>query len=110
MSPKHPEMGPNGPQPAPPYNLVDNPFSPLAATDLVQVDAMMTGYSRPGPGVKPTDYTGASNDLKLFSQFVRNYLDKYNRWESPKYLFGESYGTFRSAGLASSCRAARASS
>ena len=69
--------------------------------DLVQVDAMMTGYSRPGPGVKPTDYTGASNDLKLFSQFVRNYLDKYNRWESPKYLFGESYGTFRSAGLAS---------
>jgi carboxypeptidase C (cathepsin A) len=101
MSPKHPEMGPNGSQPAPPYNLVDNPYSPLGATDLVQVDAMMTGYSRPGPGVKPTDYTGASNDLRLFSQFVRNYLDKYNRWDSPKYLFGESYGTFRSAGLSS---------
>jgi carboxypeptidase C (cathepsin A) len=101
MSPKHPEMGPNGMQPAPPYNLVDNPFSPLDATDLIQVDAMMTGYSRPGQGVKVSDYTGASNDLHLFGQFIRNYLDKYNRWGSPKYLFGESYGTFRSAGLSS---------
>jgi len=44
MSPRHPEMGPNGRQPAPPYNLVDNPYSPLDVTDLVQVDAMMTGY------------------------------------------------------------------
>ncbi|MGH7618781.1 MAG: S10 family peptidase [Gemmatimonadaceae bacterium] len=100
MSPKHPEMGPNGMQPAPPYNLVDNPYSPLDATDLVQVDAMMTGYSRPAPGVKVADFTGAGNDLKLFGQFIRDYLDKYNRWGSPKYLFGESYGTFRSAGLA----------
>ena len=101
MSPKHPDMGPNGAQPAPPYDLVDNPYSPLDATDLVQVDAMMTGYSRPGPGVKATDFTGAGNDLQLFGQFIRNYLDKYNRWGSPKYLFGESYGTFRSAGLSS---------
>jgi carboxypeptidase C (cathepsin A) len=101
MSPRHPEMGPNGAQPAPPYTLVDNPYSPLDVTDLVQVDAMMTGYSRPGPGVKVTDFTGASNDIKMFGQFIRNYLDKYNRWGSPKYLFGESYGTFRSAGLAS---------
>lgn len=101
MSPKHPEMGPNGSQPAPPYNLVDNPNSPLDVTDLVQVDAMMTGYSRPGKGVKATDYTGAVNDIKMFGEFIRNYLDKYDRWASPKYLFGESYGTFRSAGLAS---------
>ncbi len=101
MSPRHPEMGPNGAQPAPPYNLVDNPFSPLDVTDLVQVDAMMTGYSRPGPGVRVTDYTGATNDIKLFAQFIRNYLDKYSRWASPKYLYGESYGTFRSAGLSS---------
>ena len=101
MSPKHPDMGPSGAEPAPPYNLVDNPYSPLDATDLVQVDAMMTGYSRPAPGAKVTDFTGASNDLKLFGQFIRNYLDKYNRWGSPKFLFGESYGTFRSAGLSS---------
>jgi len=101
MSPRHPEMGPEGAQPAPPYNLVDNPNSPLDVTDLVQVDAMMTGYSRPGPNVKPTDYTGAENDIAMFGQFIRNYLDKYGRWGSPKYLFGESYGTFRSAGLAS---------
>ncbi|MGH7625437.1 MAG: S10 family peptidase [Gemmatimonadaceae bacterium] len=101
MSPKHPDMGPGGAQPAPPYNLVDNANSPLDVTDLVQVDAMMTGYSRPGPGVKATDYTGAKNDIQMFGEFIRNYLDKYHRWGSPKYLFGESYGTFRSAGLAS---------
>ena len=101
MSPKHPEMGPEGAQPAPPYDLVDNPNSPLDVTDLVQVDAMATGYSRPGPGAKATDYTGAENDIAMFGQFIRNYLDKYDRWGSPKYLFGESYGTFRSAGLAS---------
>jgi carboxypeptidase C (cathepsin A) len=100
MSPRHPEMGPNGAQPAPPYNLVDNPYSPLDATDLVHVDAMMTGYSRPAPGVKVSDFTGATNDIKMFGEFIRNYLDKYNRWASPKYLYGESYGTFRSAGLA----------
>jgi carboxypeptidase C (cathepsin A) len=101
MSPKHPEMAEGGSEPAPPYNLVDNPNCPLDVTDLVQVDAMMTGYSRPGVGVKATDYTGATNDIKMFGQFIRNYLDKYDRWASPKYLFGESYGTFRSAGLAS---------
>lgn len=100
MSPRHPDMGPNGTQPAPPYALVDNPYSPLDVTDLVQVDAMMTGYSRPGPGVSASEYTGARNDIRMFAQFIRNYLDKYDRWASPKYLFGESYGTFRSAGLA----------
>jgi carboxypeptidase C (cathepsin A) len=99
MAPKHPEMGPNGAQPAPPYNLVANPYSPLDVTDLVQVDAMMTGYSRPAKGVKATDFTGAQNDVKMFGEFIRDYLDKYDRWQSPKYLFGESYGTFRSAGL-----------
>ncbi len=101
MSPMHPDMGPNGAQPAPPYNLVENPNSPLDVTDLVQVDAMMTGYSRPAKGIKASDFTGAPNDIKMFGEFIRNYLDKYHRWQSPKYLFGESYGTFRSAGLAS---------
>ncbi len=101
MSPKHPAMGPNGSQPAPPYALVDNPDSPLDVTDLVQVDAMMTGYSRPGEDVQASEYTGARNDIQMFAEFVRDYLDKYDRWSSPKYLFGESYGTFRSAGLAS---------
>ena len=100
MSPKHPAMGPDGSQPAPPYDLVDNPYTPLAATDLVQIDAMMTGYSRPAPGVPASDFTGTQNDIAMFGQFIRDYLDKYDRWASPKYLYGESYGTFRSAGLA----------
>jgi carboxypeptidase C (cathepsin A) len=106
MSPKHPEMGPNGAQPAPPYTLVDNPNSPLDVTDLVQIDAMMTGYSRPAPGVKPSEFTGPSNDIDMFGQFIRRYLDKYHRWQSPKYLFGESYGTFRAAGLAAELQGA----
>ena len=100
MSPKYPEMGPGGSQPAPPYRLIDNPNSPLDVTDLVQIDAMMTGYSRPGKGVPAKEFTGETNDIRMFAQFIRNYLDKYDRWASPKYLFGESYGTFRSAGLA----------
>jgi carboxypeptidase C (cathepsin A) len=101
MSPMHPEMGPNGAQPTPPYNLVENPNSPLDVTDLVQIDAMMTGYSRPAKGVKTSDFTGDRNDIQMFGEFIRDYLDKYQRWQSPKYLYGESYGTFRSAGLAS---------
>lgn len=100
MSPMHPEMGPGGSQPAPPYNLVENPNSPLDVTDLVQIDAMMTGYTRPAKGVKASEFTGAPNDITMFGEFIRDYLDKYDRWQSPKYLFGESYGTFRSAGLA----------
>lgn len=100
MSPKYPEMGPAGSQPTAPYKMINNPTSPLDATDLVQVDAMMTGYSRPAPGVRASEFTGDVNDIRMFAQFIRNYLDKYNRWGSPKYLFGESYGTFRSAGLA----------
>jgi carboxypeptidase C (cathepsin A) len=100
MSPMHPDMGPDGSEPPPPYNLVANQNSPLATTDLVQIDAMNTGYSRPAPGIPVSDFTGTRNDIAMFGQFIRNYLDKYHRWASPKYLFGESYGTFRSAGLA----------
>ena len=106
MAPMHPDMGPDGTQPAPPYNLVENPNSPLDVTDLVQIDAMMTGYSRPAKGVNATDFTGTQNDIAMFGEFIRDYLDKYQRWQSPKYLFGESYGTFRSAGLASHLQSA----
>jgi len=101
MSPKRALMGPNGSQPAPPYKLVDNQDSPLDVTDLVEIDAPMTGYSRPAEGVAANTLTGAQNDIAAFAEFIRDYLDKYNRWNSPKYLFGESYGTFRAAGLSS---------
>src|SRR6185437_8872615 len=101
MSPKRAEMGPNGTQPSPPYHLIDNPDSPLDVTDLVEIDAPMTGYSRNADGVNASTLTGARNDITAFAEFIRDYLDKYNRWGSPKYLFGESYGTFRSAGLSS---------
>ncbi len=78
-----------------------NEYSPLDVTDLVQIDAMNTGYSRPAKGHQVTEFTGDRNDIAMFGEFIRDYLDKYQRWQSPKYLFGESYGTYRSAGLAS---------
>ncbi|HEX3927353.1 MAG TPA: hypothetical protein VHW65_05100 [Gemmatimonadales bacterium] len=99
MGPKRAEMAPGGMQPAPPYHLVDNTDSPLDVTDLVEIDAVMTGYSRPAEGVEASQFTGAQQDIQTFGEFIRDYLDKYERWSSPKYLFGESYGTFRSAGL-----------
>ena len=105
MSPRHPNMGPAARCPRLRMIWWTTRIRRSTSTDLVQVDAMMTGYSRPGVGVKATDFTGATNDIKMFGQFIRNYLDKYNRWASPKYLFGESYGTFRSAGLASELQA-----
>ncbi|HEY4322186.1 MAG TPA: hypothetical protein VGM77_13545 [Gemmatimonadales bacterium] len=101
MGPKRVQLGPEGFQTAPPYHLVDNEDSPLDVTDLVSVDAMMTGFSRPAEGVETSQFTGAQQDITNMGEFVRTYLTRYNRWTSPKYLFGESYGTFRSAGLAS---------
>jgi carboxypeptidase C (cathepsin A) len=100
MGPKRVQLGPEGFQTAPPYHLVDNESSPLDVTDLVSIDAVMTGYSRPAEGVATTEFTGAQEDIQTMGEFIREYLTRYNRWASPKYLFGESYGTFRSAGLA----------
>lgn len=100
MGPKRVQLGPEGFQTAPPYHLVDNEDSPLDVTDLVSVDAVMTGYSRPAEGVEASQFTGAQQDVQTMGEFIREYLTRYNRWSSPKYIFGESYGTFRSAGLA----------
>ncbi|MBV9718856.1 MAG: peptidase S10 [Candidatus Eremiobacteraeota bacterium] len=82
-----------------PFNLVDNQYSLLDRTDLVFVDAPDTGFSRiVGPG-KPSDFFGADADVHAFAQFVSRYITSYGRWNSPKFLFGESYGTPRSAML-----------
>lgn len=90
--------------PAAPYGLVSNQYSLLDATDEVFIDAMGTGYSRiidkdhGGAGV-PKDFYGVDADVKSFAQFISRYLSKNGRWNSPKYLYGESYGTTRSAAL-----------
>ena len=68
-------------------------------TDLVFVDAVSTGYSRTAPGVSSAQFHGQEGDIRAFGEFINSWLTSYNRWSSPKYLIGESYGTIRSAGL-----------
>ncbi|HVC36892.1 MAG TPA: peptidase S10, partial [Gammaproteobacteria bacterium] len=90
--------------PAAPYQLVNNDYSLLDVTDEVFIDAMGTGYSRvigkdKGGAGDPKDFYGVDADVKSFAQFVSSYLSANSRWNSPKYLFGESYGTPRSAAL-----------
>ena len=84
---------------APPFKLVPNPDSWLDATDLVFIDPVGTGFSRPAEGVKITDFTGTKNDLESVAEFIRLYLTQTETWGNPVYLAGESYGTTRAAAL-----------
>jgi carboxypeptidase C (cathepsin A) len=86
--------------PPPPYAIVDNPDSLLDKTDLVFIDAVGTGFSRLAGSGTAKDYYGVDQDGRAFAQFIRRYLTANDRWNSPKYLAGESYGTTRSAVLA----------
>ena len=86
--------------PAAPYRLVDNEYSLLDRSDLVFVDAPGTGFSRLAPKTKPEDFYGIDQDGKAFRQFIERYATQNGRWNSPKFLFGESYGTLRSCVLA----------
>jgi carboxypeptidase C (cathepsin A) len=83
-----------------PYSVVENQSTFLDATDMVFVDAVSTGYSRPVPGESAAQFYGLVNDATWFSDFIYQYLVRNERWVSPKYLIGESYGTTRSAMLA----------
>lgn len=82
-----------------PYVVEDNRDSFLDATDMVFVDAISTGYSRPVPGENPSQFHGVIEDANWFSDFIYQYVTRNERWASPKYLIGESYGTTRSAEL-----------
>jgi carboxypeptidase C (cathepsin A) len=82
-----------------PYSTVDNNESFLDAADLVFVDAISTGYSRPVAGENPAQFHGVVEDATWFSDFIYQYITRNERWDSPKYLIGESYGTTRSAQL-----------
>ena len=99
FAPRRVQMADEGFQPAPPYRLVDNESSLIDVSDLVFVDAIDTGYSRVVSGVNAAQFHGQEGDIRAFGEFIDNYLTAYNRWPSPKFLIGESYGTIRSAGL-----------
>jgi len=84
---------------AAPYKIVNNTYSLLDVTDLVFIDAPGTGFSRIFGKDKEKAFWGTDPDAHAFERFIRRFLTKYDRWNSPKYLFGESYGTPRSAVL-----------
>jgi carboxypeptidase C (cathepsin A) len=99
LGPRRVILKDDGELPKPPYQLKDNDFSILDETDLVFIDPMNTGYSRPVTGEKPKEWHGFKKDIESVGDFIRLYATRYNRWLSPKFLIGESYGTTRASGL-----------
>ncbi len=98
FGPKRVVLTPDGHGMPAPYKITDNEDSFLDATDLVFIDAVSTGYSRPVSGQNPAQFHGIIEDANYFADFIYQYLTRNERWDSPKYLIGESYGTTRSAG------------
>lgn len=99
LGPRRVVMEFDGGLPKPPYQLTDNEFSLLDQTDLVFIDPVSTGYSRPVEGEKAKEFHGFKKDFQSVGDFIRLYTSRYGRWLSPKFLIGESYGTTRAAAL-----------
>lgn len=99
MGPKRVALTADGHGMPAPYTVVDNEDSFLDATDLVFIDAISTGYSRPAPGEPTAQFHGIIEDANWFADFIYAYTTRNERWASPKFLIGESYGTTRSAEL-----------
>ena len=100
FGPKRVVTSDNTHTPAAPYRVVNNDSSLLDASDLVFVDAPGTGFGRIAGKDKEKAFYGVDPDVHAFAEFIQAFLTRYGRWNSPKYLFGESYGTPRSAALA----------
>ncbi len=100
LGPKRVVMGEQGELLKPPFKLVPNEYSLLQHSDLVFIDPVSTGYSRTTEAGKPTDFHGVKQDVQSVAEFIRLYLVHNNRWASPKFVIGESYGTTRAAALA----------
>lgn len=99
LGPRRVVMEFDGGLPKPPYQLTDNEFSLLGETDLVFIDPVSTGYSRPAAGEKAKEFHGFKKDIESVGNFIRLYTSRYGRWLSPKFLIGESYGTTRASAL-----------
>ncbi len=104
LGPRRVKMNPDGTQPAPPFSLVDNQYSILNQSDLVFIDPVATGFSRVTKDEKTADFFGDEADLDSVGEFIRLWTTRNDRWLSPKFLCGESYGVFRAAGLADHLR------
>jgi carboxypeptidase C (cathepsin A) len=99
LGPKRVVLQQNGFMPAAPYRVEDNPDTLLDRSDIVMVDAMSTGYSRAANAELTKKFLGVKGDVEAFGEFIRLYLSRYERWNSPLFLLGESYGTTRAAGI-----------
>jgi carboxypeptidase C (cathepsin A) len=100
LGPRRVKLNDDGTMPPPPFGLVDNEFSVLHAADLVFIDPVATGFSRPTKDEKAEQFFGQTPDVESVGEFIRLWTTRHERWRSPKYLLGESYGVFRAAGLA----------
>jgi len=99
LGPKRTRMLDDGAMPPPPYQLVDNEQTWLDFTDLVFIDPVGTGYSRAARQDLAARYFGLQGDIQSVGEFIRLYLARNERWSSPLFLVGESYGTTRASGL-----------
>jgi carboxypeptidase C (cathepsin A) len=81
--------------PPPPYEMEDNPDSLLDRSDIVYINPVGTGYSAAIAPFKNRDFWGVDQDARSIRQFIKRYLTAFNRWNSPRFLYGESYGTAR---------------
>ncbi len=104
LGPRRARMNDDGTQPPPPYALKDNEYSILDTSDLIFIDPVATGFSRPAKEEKAAAFFGDEADLDSVGEFIRLWTTRHDRWLSPKYLCGESYGVFRAAGLAEHLR------
>jgi carboxypeptidase C (cathepsin A) len=100
LGPRRVVVNDPGYAPPPPSQRVDNEFSVLDVTDLVMIDPVGTGFSKPLGEAKGADFWGVDQDIKSVGAFIKRWVTENGRWASPKYLLGESYGGMRSAGLA----------
>lgn len=100
LGPRRVQLAEDGGPVPPPCRLVDNACSLLDETDLVFIDPVSTGYSRPVPGEEAKQFHGLEQDAEWMGEFIRLFTTRFKRWGSPKFLIGESYGTTRAAALA----------
>jgi carboxypeptidase C (cathepsin A) len=99
LGPRKVLLNDDGTATAPPYKVVNNENCWMDKTDIVFIDPVATGFSRAALGENPHQFHGFVEDIQSVGAFIRDFLSRYERWASPKYLAGESYGTTRAAGL-----------
>lgn len=100
LGPRRVVLQPDGFMPPAPYSMQDNPYTLLDKSDLVMIDAIGTGFSRAADSEQLKKFWGVKGDIEAFSEFIRLYISRNDRWASPLFILGESYGTTRAAGIA----------